>query len=318
MPGYLVTPTVLFNAAVQDLDSLHRRLGEVRDTAVPAEGKRDAEAFARIYGGSFTYESPISFKDFGYNTDHRYSALQLGAHAYTRRSDEGTWRLGGALTLGRSKIDPEALDGKSSTTVDTQSLAAIATYQSRDGWYADGILSVGRISGKIHTEVYADKVASIKGNTLAASLEMGYPFSLGQSGWNLEPQGQLIWQRSDFKDFTDADEVRVRLGDQSQSLLRLGLRLIKPANPNSNRKTTPYLKANYYQGLSGNGSALLSGDRFAVGKYGQAWSLGAGITGTRDKRLSFYADVAYQQSISSGGWKGWQLNGGIRYLFENN
>ncbi len=316
MPGYLVTPTALFNAGVQDLDSLHRRLGEIRDAAIPAEGQRDGEVFVRAYGGSFDYDSPLAFKNFGYQTDHRYSALQVGAHAYTRHAEEGTWRLGGALTIGRSRIEPDALDGHSVTRVDTQSLAAIATYQHRDGWYADGIFSIGHLRGKTTTSVHDGSVATLKGNSLAASVEVGYPLRLGDSGWNLEPQGQLIWQRLDFKDFTDADDVRVHLGDHNQSLLRLGTRLVKPAAAESTHKVTPYLKANYYHGLSGNGTATLSGDSFSVGKYGRAWALGAGITGgAKDKRWSFYADVDYQQSISSKGWNGWKLNGGVRYLF---
>ena len=317
VPGYLVTPTALFNATVQDLDSLHRRLGEVRDTPIPADGHRNTEVFARVYGGSFDYDTPIAAKDFGYQTDHRYTALQLGVHAYTRHAEQGSLRLGGALTIGRSRIEPDALDGQSVTHVDTQSIAAIATYQHRDGWYADGIVSVGHLRGKTTTAVHDGNVATIKGTSLAASVEMGYPLRLGHSGWNLEPQGQLVWNKLDFKDFSDADQVQVHLGNPSQSLLRLGVRLVKPAAEAADRKTTPYLKANYFHGLSGNREASLSGDTFAVGKYGRAWSLGAGITGTRNKRMSFYTDVAYQQSISSKGWNGWQLNGGMRYLFDS-
>jgi len=36
------------------------------------------------------------------------------------------------------------------------------------------------------------------GNSVVASVEVGKPWQLGDSNWQLEPQAQLIYQYSDF------------------------------------------------------------------------------------------------------------------------
>ncbi|QVQ25079.1 autotransporter outer membrane beta-barrel domain-containing protein [Achromobacter deleyi] len=316
VPSYISLPGALFNAGLQDLDSLHRRLGEVRDsqeTGVPAAS---GEGFVRAYGNTSTYHTNVSFERYGYNTDQDYSAIQFGGSAILRRDDTATVRLGGAVTIGNSWMSPDAVDGGSVTRTDMQSFSAIATYLHRDGWYADAILAAGTLSARTRTSVYGnDKIASIDGNSYAASLEVGYPFALGASGFNLEPQAQYVWQRLRFDDFTDRDGIETRLGSQTQNTLRIGARLTRPFDTAEGTRVTPYIKANYLQGLNGEGSATIGSVDFPLGKYGQAWQIGAGINGMASKRLSLFAEFNHQQEFGSSGWSGWQFSGGLRYMF---
>ena len=56
VPAYITAPTALFNAHFQDLDELHRRLGEIRDEqaiGLPQHG----EVFYRAYGSTFNFTS---------------------------------------------------------------------------------------------------------------------------------------------------------------------------------------------------------------------------------------------------------------------
>ena len=49
VPAYIALPNALFNAGLQDLDSLHRRLGEIRDDQL-VKAPTDGEVFIRGYG----------------------------------------------------------------------------------------------------------------------------------------------------------------------------------------------------------------------------------------------------------------------------
>ncbi|WP_434777929.1 autotransporter outer membrane beta-barrel domain-containing protein [Neisseria sp. Ec49-e6-T10] len=313
LPSYVSLPNALFNAGLQDLDSLHRRLGEVRDSDTSLRG----ETFIRAYGGTFDYKNNIGFKNYGFDTDHDYSAVQLGGSTLLYDADDSVIRLGGALTFGHSKITPEAVDGKSVTKVDTRSISLIGTYLNKNGWYVDTVLSAGMIDGKTHTDYYAQDVASIDGHSYAASVEVGYPFALGQSGFTFEPQLQYIWQRLRFDDFNDQDGIKTSLGGQTENIIRAGFRLTRPFQTDAERMITPYLKANYLQSLNGNRDALIGSYRFPVSGYGQSLQVGGGVSGQINKRLSLYAEFAWQDSISDAGWRGWQFNGGLRYMFGN-
>ena len=57
VPAYLTAPTVLFNAGLQDLDQLHRRLGEIRDDQTFGRGGQ-GEVLARVLGGTYDYSEP--------------------------------------------------------------------------------------------------------------------------------------------------------------------------------------------------------------------------------------------------------------------
>jgi len=78
---------------------------------------------------------------------------------------------------------------------------------------------------------------------------------------------------------------------------------------------TPYIKANLLQGIGGSNSVVLSGVSFGTGKPGTALQVGAGATGTLTRNLSVYGNVAWQNNVGSGGFRGWVLNGGLRLIF---
>ena len=60
--SYITAPTALFNAAFEDLHSLHRRLGEIRDDQRQNRAQQ-GELFIRAYGYRFNYTSDRSFED---------------------------------------------------------------------------------------------------------------------------------------------------------------------------------------------------------------------------------------------------------------
>lgn len=63
------------------------------------------------------------------------------------------------------------------------------------------------------------------GSGFIASLETGYPFAIPAlgAGFTLEPQAQVMWQKTPFKDSEDR-QSRVALGKTTGTTGRVGLR----------------------------------------------------------------------------------------------
>jgi len=118
VPAYLSTPRALFETNFLDIDSLHRRLGEIRDDQTLSYDP-EAETFVRVYGGLLNCTTNRSFQAFGYDFSPDYSAVQFGTDWMLVRNDDGTLRIGLAGTLGRLWMQPSAIDGESKALFDT-------------------------------------------------------------------------------------------------------------------------------------------------------------------------------------------------------
>ncbi|CAB3706839.1 hypothetical protein LMG3458_02978 [Achromobacter deleyi] len=310
--SYLTAPIALQYATIADLDSLHRRLGEIRDDRQLTRDQGPGEFFFRAYGGDFSYNSNRGFKQYGYDADGDYSAIQLGGNLLRLRDDHGTWRFGAAGTLGWLNFTPDAVDGHSKGKADIYRLSGYATYQSQQGWYVDSILSVGRFDGSIATDARG-KAMDLRGYSYATSVEAGYPIALSR-GFILEPQAQVIAQRLTFDRRSDVDGLDVDIGSQNQVTGRLGVRLTRPFELNRGI-LTPYLGLDVVHGFVGGSDVRVGDVRFDTGKYGDAMRLSIGATGTVTEQFSLYGEVARQEDIGSAGVQSWMFNGGIRYLF---
>ncbi len=274
VPAYIALPNALFGAGLQDLDSLHRRLGEIRDDQL-VKAPTDGEVFIRGYGGALSYQSNRSFTDYGINSTQDYGATQFGADWIARNSPDGTLRAGLAASIGQLWYQPHALDGASSGLFDTESLTGALTWQSTAGWYVDGLFSGGLFNGTVSTGTRGQAL-STNGTSWAASLEAGYPIALGWQGLALEPQLQIAYQNLNFARKADADGIDVNLGDQNEGVFRAGARLVRSFASSDGALYSAYLKANVITGLGGGGPILLDADSFQTGTFGTSIQVGAG------------------------------------------
>jgi outer membrane autotransporter protein len=310
--AYISAPAAFLYAGMIDMDMLHRRLGEIRDDGDLGRDGGPAEMFFRAYGGDFNYSSNIGFKQFGYDISGDYSALQFGANAFRFRNDNGLWRFGFAGTVGWLNFEPEAVDGPSSSHSNIYRLSGYGTYQSRQGWYVDSILSVGWFNGAIDTNARGQAM-KLQGNAYAASAEAGYPVALPYRV-NIEPQIQLIGQHLSFHNSFDVDSLNVDIGSQNQLTGRLGVRVTRPFDVSSGR-VTPYAAVDVLHSFTNGTNVQVSDVQFASGKMGDALQYALGVNGTTSAKLSLYGRVSYQQQIGNGGFRGWLINAGGRYLF---
>jgi outer membrane autotransporter protein len=310
--AYVTAPAAVLFAGMFDLDTLHRRLGEIRDDRDLNRDGGPGEMFFRAYGGNFNYSTNQGFKDYGYNATGDYTAIQLGGNVFKRYTDTGIWRFGLAGSLGWLHFEPEAVDGPASSRSTTYRLSSYATYQSQTGWYVDGILSVGWFDGEVDTQARGDTM-KLRGNDYATSIEAGYPFGIG-AGLNLEPQLQLVGQHVSFKNATDADGLPVNIGSQNQLIGRLGARLTRPFDVDKGR-VTPYAAVDLLHAFTDGTNVQVGDASFVAGKYGDAVQLSLGINGTMNQRLSAYGRVSWQQALGNAGFRAWLFNAGVRYLF---
>ncbi|KCB50569.1 outer membrane autotransporter barrel domain protein [Bordetella hinzii 1277] len=310
--SYLTAPIALQYATYADLDSLHRRLGEIRDDRAMGLDNGKGEAFFRAYGGDFGYRSNRGFRAYGYDASGDYGAVQLGGNLFKQASDNGVWRFGAAGSIGRLNYRPDAADGASRSKADTYRLSGYATYLSNAGWYVDGILSLGWFNGDVRTDARG-KVMDLKGNSYAASVEAGYPFDIGY-GMNLEPQVQVIAQHLRFDRKQDADGLDVDIGSQTQGMARLGARLTRPVDL-ANGRITPYAGVHVLHAFNGASSVDVGDATFRTGQYGDAMRYSVGVTGTVSEMLSLYGEVARMEALGGSGVSGWLFNGGLRYRF---
>ncbi|MFS7244621.1 autotransporter outer membrane beta-barrel domain-containing protein [Rahnella inusitata] len=318
VPSYISAPVALayYNASI--IDDLHKRLGELRHEQSRPDGT-GGEMFLRYIGSNMTYKSNVSFKQFGYDFDMDYSAVQVGGNVLRLDGDKDSLRGGLAYTHGNSRMRPKAADGFSSTTFDSDSIALYLTWQRQNGFYMDGVLSFDNHRGQ--TDIpRQQEVGSPKAKSWSASLESGYPF-LFDNGVKLEPQAQLMYTRINMDNFTDKDSTTVDYQDYSQTIGRAGLRADRTWIDETGRQYTPYLRANYYRGWGGEAKTTIGAQNadisqtFASGKFGQMGELGGGGTITFKNDVSLYAEVDYRKQINSNGAKGWGYTGGVRWTF---
>nr|WP_147299335.1 autotransporter outer membrane beta-barrel domain-containing protein [Cupriavidus taiwanensis] len=312
--SYVTAPAAMLHAGMLDLDSLHRRLGEVRDDRALARDQGPGEMFFRAYGGNFRYTSNQSFERYGYDANGDYAAIHLGGNLFRQDGETGLWRFGLAGSVGWLHFTPHAVDGPSRTRATIYRISGYGTYQSHQGWYVDGILSGGWFDGDVSTQARG-RASSMDGGLFAASIEAGYPFAMPY-GLNLEPQLQLIGQHVSFRNNIDVDELEVNIGSQNQLVGRAGVRLTRPvAVAVAGGRLTPYVGFDLFHAFTGGTNVHVGEVQFESGKLGDAFQLSLGLNGMPTGRLSLYGRVSYQHAMGRGGIQGWLFNAGARYLF---
>ncbi|MBP2169384.1 autotransporter family porin [Erwinia toletana] len=319
VPAYTSAPVGLTYYTAAMIDDLHKRLGELRQQQRRADGN-GAEMFARYIGADLDYQSNVGFRNFGYDLDIDYSALQIGGNLLRLEGEEDTLRGGIAYIRGNTRLRPKAADGYSSTRFDSNSVALYGTWQRQSGLYVDGVLSFDWHRGE--TDTGSNKnVGRPKGRGWSASLESGYPFTLAYD-IRLEPQAQLMYMRLNMNDFTDKQGTTVKYDPDAQTIGRLGARLDRSWSDNGNRQYTPYLRANYYRGWGGATKTTIGATgtdafdhTFTGGRFGQMAEVGVGGTTTFKNDLSLYAEADYRKEINSNGARGWRYNIGVRWQF---
>jgi outer membrane autotransporter protein len=310
--SYLIAPQMMRNYGSMIVDNLNRRLGEVREGAFTGSDTQ-GEMFVRVIGNKGSYTSSQNWKSYGYDFDQYTDALQVGGTLLHLSDATNEWRFGVAGAFGSTRATPTttALE-HSQLNVTTRSYAATATWQNKDGWYADAVASYGRYDGSVGTS-QRGRAATVHANAVDVSLEAGKSFALS-GGWLIEPQLQVLSQHLGFNTPRDNDGVQVALASTHAWTGRAGVRLALPIVSGAS-VWTPYARLNVLRTWSGAPSVDLSGQSFDTGRAGGAFQVAAGASGDIGKNVSLYGEISAQRRIGGFGLSAVDATLGLRYRF---
>jgi outer membrane autotransporter protein len=308
--SYLTTPLAIQNYEATIVDSVHRRLGEFRQDT-PQQDENAGDLFARVIANRSIYHSNIDFQDYGYNFNQDIEALQIGGNWLHRWSSTDDQRFGVVATLGHTSVAPQASSIEASTaSLDTYDLALTGTWQNKNGWYADGVVSAGRYTGTVSTEQHGE-AGRVAANGFALSVEAGRAITL-RNGIEIEPHVQALAQSLYFESRQDVDGVDVTTSDLQALTGRLGVRFTMPMPRTVSWK--PYVRLDLQQTWMNTPTVTLSGQPFMVGSPGGAVQLGVGASGMVTDKLSLYGEVSGQQRLGHG-FSSIEATLGLRYTF---
>ncbi|EAX5650157.1 transporter [Salmonella enterica] len=247
VPGFDTLPSIIRQADLFVLGTLHLRQGDEQ----PYRADNPADQEGRFWARYLTKTIDQKLDDATGSASHsQYSGMQMGLDLWQNEK----WRSGIYTTFMDidSSIDGNTgmSGGAAYNSTFSSYLGGYATWTDTDGFYFDNVLQYGYHSVDLknmtdHQTYHPD------GNTVTASVEVGKPWYLGDTGWAFEPQAQLIWQWSDFDDVTlhDAAKTKVSVNTDSAVIGRLGARLTAEYET-SMGKVKPYVRVNYWHELT--------------------------------------------------------------------
>ncbi|KRE17271.1 hypothetical protein ASE66_30720 [Bosea sp. Root483D1] len=314
------------------IDSLHERVGELRPLeAAPVTEERTvwcknpeknfrctttvqlpagaalpgrsyaSAGWARIIGQHGNQDGgPWGVYRNGPNFNYSIYALQAGLDLYRAINADGSRDHAGVYgAIGRLEGDVTHFNGikAGKNTIDGYSLGAYWTHFGASGWYLDGVVQGTWFEAEADSKRLLPKLKR-EGFGFAASLEGGYPISLG-NGWIIEPQAQLIYQTlvngsghdgAAFVRSSDVDSLAGRVGAR----LAKGWALDDAARP---RMMTAWLKASVWNEFLGNPKTSFSSATGYIpfnSDLGGAWGeVRAGVDAQITRNAALYASAGY-------------------------
>lgn len=306
---YSSIPLVVRRLGLAQLGSFHDRQG---DQQLLADDEGSQASWGRVFGESTRQRLR---GDADPQFDGRISGLQLG-HDFLIATDGsgGRNRVGvlGGYTRASGDTSGVASGGTNSATgrlsVEGYSLGAYWTRVAGNGWYSDAVLMATRFRADALSTL--GRGGNPHGTSVTASLEAGYPLALSDSV-TLQPQAQLIWQRSSVDGFDDGISA-VRFQRDNAVTGRIGARLEGSFSAGGG-SWKPYLKANLWHTFSGNNTIFFGPtDQVVNGRSASALEVGAGVVGQVSKMLAVYGGLAYTSAIGPTQQTGVQGQLGMR------
>jgi outer membrane autotransporter protein len=314
--AYVQMPLVNKEMGFAQMGKLHERVGEQQTWAwddcgtrceqyqqfkdkdqkkYPVWGRLNGE-YLKLQGDNrFALRSKSGFVQFGVDIDNQVN-LQDGSRRHNGAMLTYGW--GSTDYFDRDRVQngvvvSDKYTGKAET--DMLSLGGYSTWYAKNGTYLDLVGNLSWLHNKYRSRDGLS--ASQNGYGLGLSAEVGRPWRIGESQWQIEPQAQLSYQRIHLNSFNDG--VR-NVGGQSMDGLRgrIGARLAWNAQGDELRTKSFYLTANLLHDFKGSNASATMGRETVQESYGRTWGeVGLGAQTALSKATYLYGDVRYQRSL---------------------
>ncbi|MET3384026.1 outer membrane autotransporter protein [Variovorax paradoxus] len=291
VPLLSALPSQVRQADLAMIGNLHQRIGD-DDVKAGAAASTDTErrAWGRVIAtdidirqqGTVDPHSKGNVKGFQAGTD-LFATSNWRAGVYVGQLD-GSVRVSG-FASGIANLAVGSNDLRS------QYLGAYGTWTADSGFYADAVLQAGR--HRYTVEPLSTQRSSGKGDSLTASIEVGQAFAMGDSGWKIEPQLQLIRQHLSLDDIAISG-ANVRQDSDDGWIARVGVRL-KGEISTSLGTLQPYGRFNIYKASGGADVARFIGPAATTDITSRTGStvseLAGGLTLALNQTTSIYGEV---------------------------
>ena len=299
-PLYAALPSQLRQGNLAMLGDLRKRVGDddVKGTATTPTGS-DRRAWGRVLS------TDIDIRQGGTVSPTSKGRL-TGVQAGTDLLAAPNWRAG--LYVGQ--LDGDArVNGFASglqnlrvgrNDLRSQYVGIYGTYTSDSGFYADAVVQSGRHRYTVQPMLSAGTAG--KGHSLLGSIEVGQAFALGGSGWRIEPQAQVVYQRLKLDDAAIAG-AHVPQQTGGGWLGRLGAR-VRGEIATSAGLLQPYARLNFYRAGAGTDVAQFVNaaavTRIASTTAYSSAELAGGFTLTLSRTVGIYGELGRLYAMGGG------------------
>lgn len=308
------------------IDTLHERMGGDAQLLSPGRDGQPDGAWGRLIGQWGHREGdPVGiYGSDGPAFDYRYGALQFGLDLHRKEHEDGKRDNAGVyFALGGAKSDVEhsLLGTNIPAGTDDFTAFSLGGYWTRFGannWYLDGVVQATWYDMDMNSHRGLEP-ANTDGFGLAASLEGGYPFDLGNN-WLLEPQAQLVYQMINISGFNDGS-ADVRYSDTDSLAGRIGARLSRSwdiagtSSISAPRKLTMWGRAEVWHEFLGDPTTEISSATGFIpftAELGGTWGkLGIGTDIQLSAATSLYGNVNYEAAFN-GDDHAWEGKAGLK------
>ena len=315
--AYVQMPLVNKEMGFAQMGKLHERVGEQQTWAwddcgtrceqyqqfkdkdqkkYPVWGRINGEYLKMQGDNRFAFKSKTGFVQFGVDIDNQDN-LQDGSRRHNGAMLTYGWGSTDFFDKNRAQngfVVNDKFTGKADT--DMLSLGGYSTWYARNGTYLDLVGNVSWLHNKYRSR---DGIkASQNGYGLGLSAEVGRPWRIGESQWQIEPQAQLSYQYIHLNGFNDG--VREVKGQSLNGVRgRIGARLAWNAQAEQLRTKTFYLTANVLHDFNGTQPSATLGREEVQESYGRTWGeVGLGAQTALGKATYLFGDVRYQHSLN--------------------
>ena len=284
------------------LSDLRERLGEIRH----GNGKDG------LWVRGFTEENRLSGLA-GIDFSQNFYGTSFGYDRLVEQNENNKWLFGvrGQLTKADQRID-----GLHDGSGDSRSygLAAYATWQHGDGWYADTVLSWDWYDQDLKTRMLDGTRVHGSYNTYAGGIsqEFGRMFRF-DDGFFVEPQVQLSWYWVKGTDFTTSNGMKVEQDDAYALTGRAGLVLGKKWDLDEGRYFQPYIKGGVNHEFAGDQKVTVNDIAFSDDLRGTRIYYGAGFDVQFASNARFYAE--FEREDGNKASTPWSVSAGLRVEF---
>ena len=265
--------------------------------------------------GTFSGNIPSDLARFNENGpvyEFNLGGVQLGMDLYRGSSESGAVDMAGLyLGAGTANANVDSIYGgdAGSTSMNGYSLGGYWTRVGPSGWYLDAVVQ-GTWYDRIKAESELGGIAESNGWGVAASIETGKPFSLG-NGYAIEPEAQLVYQHIAIDGV--ANPVAAVDFDNIDALYgRLGARLTRAWVAADGRPTTIWARANIWQNLTGDNATTafaiqgLNPARLETDLGGTWGQFGIGVSGQLTASATVFVSGDYNLSLGSEDGHSWE------------